>query len=293
MLNGAELVSANIKNTQSLLRELAKVPDVQSMDAQTQREILFPYIAELGVYDIAVISTAGDAYHIKGKQRVNIANRPYVRAALSGKAAISDILLPKVSAVNTDFPLLNYTVPIERNGSVVGALLAMTNALALSDSMKAVKSRGAGYAYMINGEGTVIAHALRPEIVAAGENSIEKSKTDPSFAPLAGALRLMLQEKRGFTSYIYRQGNMACGFTAVAGFDMYLIVTANKANLFGDVYALLKLIFMVMAISVAVGIGASIWLARSIARPLAGIGDALRSIGEGDLTREVAAKRQR
>ncbi|MDR2484263.1 MAG: methyl-accepting chemotaxis protein [Treponema sp.] len=295
MLNEAEigtnLVAAHIRNYLALLQELANLEPVRTMDPALQKEALFRYIAELEVDDIAIIDMQGNAWHLKGGQSVNIVQRAYVQKALAGKPAISDVIPATGSAVNTGFPLLNYTVPIRVDGKVVGAVLARTNAFALSDIIKTIKTRGSGYAYMINGNGQTIAHAVRQEMVTVMESPIETAKTNPSFKSIADTVRIIISQKQGSSEYSFNGRDMLCSFAFVPDFDMILILTAEQQSLMGDVIQLRNLIIIIIVFFIGIGIAASIWIARSIARPLGFMRDALYLFGNGDLTQQVAVKR--
>ena len=284
---GAGLAASYIQNYFTLLQVLADMQRVRTMDREIQRGALFPYIAGMGVDDLAVIDMEGNAWHLRGGQTVNLAERPYVQKALSGQWSLSEFIPATGSAVSTGFPLLNYVVPIKVNGRVAGALLARTNALVLSDLIKIVKTRGSGYAYMINAQGQIVAHATRQEAVMNLDSPIEMAKTNASLQPAAVATQYFLDQKQGVTTYELNKKHMICTFAPVPGFDMFLILSAERESLMGSVYFLRNLIIVIVAFFVGFGILAAVFIARSIARPLSSMRDVLYLIGEGNFTQEV------
>ena len=244
---GAGLAASYIQNYFTLLQVLADMQRVRTMDREIQRGALFPYIAGMGVDDLAVIDMEGNAWHLRGGQTVNLAERPYVQKALSGQWSLSEFIPATGSAVSTGFPLLNYVVPIKVNGRVAGALLARTNALVLSDLIKIVKTRGSGYAYMINAQGQIVAHATRQEAVMNLDSPIEMAKTNASLQPAAVATQYFLDQKQGVTTYELNKKHMICTFAPVPGFDMFLILSAERESLMGSVYFLRNLIIVIVA----------------------------------------------
>lgn len=84
---------------------------------------------------------------------------------------------------------------------------------------------------------------------------------------------------------------MLCSFASVPRFDMILIFTAEQRSLMGGVIQLRNQIIIIIVFFIGIGIAASIWMARSIACPLAFMRGALYLFGKGDLTQQVAAKR--
>ena len=284
---GAGLVSLSIQNYLELLQVMADIPEVRSMNQELQKGALFPYIEEMGVDDIAVIDLQGNAWHLKGGQTVNLAQRSYVQKALAGQRTISDFIPASGSAVDTGYPLLNYAVPILVNKQPIGALLARTNAFILSDIIKTIEVRGTGYAYIFNHQGQTIAHAVERDAVVNLDSPLEKAKGDPAMQSLAGAVRYILDRQSGSTRYTYHTRRMLSSFAPIPGFDMILVLSAEERSLMGRVVFLRNGILVIVAAFVGLGVLAAFFIARSIARPLAFMGDTLQRIGEGDLTQEL------
>ncbi len=289
---GAELAALSIESNHHILQAMAAMPVVKTMNRDLQGPAILPLIEQMSFDDIAVIDPAGNAWHIQGGNVPNLAARDYVRAALSGSLGISEIMTPAQSAVPISFPILNYTVPIMENGQVIGGILARTNALAFSDIMKKIKVRAGGYAYMINGAGTIIAHAVSPEMVDAGTNFIEQAKTDPSVRSIANAFQTIIREKHGSIVYDYQGKTRLCGFTEVPGQDMFIVVSSERNALLAAVYAMRAVLFIIMGAAAVLGVGAGIILARSIARPIQHLRDVMQYLGKGDLTysSDIASK---
>jgi methyl-accepting chemotaxis protein len=287
---GAELVAQHIVSNQNVLQTIAAMPVVKTMDRALQGPAILPLIESMGFDDLAVMDMNYNAWHIKGGMVPNLAARDYAQMTLAGNLAMSGITPSAQGAVGVAFPFLNYSVPIFQNGRVIGGLVARTNALSFSDIMKKIKGRGGSYAFMINGAGTTIAHALRPEVVNKGENTIEVAKTDPSFQPIADAMSKMLEQKQGSLSYSFGGKNLLCGFTPIPGHDMILVMSADKDVLLKEVYIMRIIIFIIMGAAVIIGFIASILLANSIARPMRQIRDMMHFVGEGDLTHSIEIK---
>jgi methyl-accepting chemotaxis protein len=285
---GAAFIASEIKKNHQILQTIASAPVILSMDRSLQGPILSALInTETGIDDIAVIDLEANAWHVKGGNVPNLAARDYVQATLAGNLALSGITTTSNTPVPISFPFLNYTVPIKQNGRVIGGLLARTNALSFSDICAAIKVRAGGYAYMIDGTGTTIAHALNPEIVDTSENPIEMAKTDASMQSLANAVSVMIEQEQGSIEYSYKGRNMISGFTSVPGYDMTLILTVDKARLFTEVYKLTAILILIIVLAVAVGIVCSILIARSISRPLERMRKTFFHVGEGDLTQKA------
>ncbi|MDR0290931.1 MAG: methyl-accepting chemotaxis protein [Treponema sp.] len=287
---GAGLVEAKIQHRLDVLYEMANTTQVQSMNRETQASFLRPYI-EGDIDDLAIIDLQSNAWHIKGGQIPNLSQREYVQKVLRGEMGISDLIPANASAVPIDFPVLNYVVPIKVDDKVVGALLARTNAYNLSDIVKTFKVRGDGYAYMINGQGQTIAHAVRRESVLNLDSLLELAKEDPAYESLGETIRHIVSVREGYSEYTFGGKRMLCGFSPVPGFNMILILSASEESLMTDVVTLRKLMILVVAIFIGIGLGVSIWIAHSMAKPLSTVSEVLQKIGNGDFTQKVNIKR--
>jgi methyl-accepting chemotaxis protein len=294
MMNMAELgaivIEQRIQEQLDVMSELASNTQVQSMDRETQYKFLLPRITG-NVDDIAIIDLQANAWHIKGGQVPNLAQREYVQKVLKGQSGISDLISASAGAVNTGFPVLNYVVPIMADGKIAGAMLVRNNAYILSDFVSTIKVRGGGYAYMLNGKGETIAHAVRRETVLNLDNVLEMAEKDPSYKALADATRYMIAQKDGSIEYSFAGKDMVCGFAPVPGYDMLVVLSAEKANLMADVVTMRNLIIIFAAIFMGIGILVSFWIARSMANPLSLVSRVLMQIGKGDFTQQVNIKR--
>jgi methyl-accepting chemotaxis protein len=95
-----------------------------------------PEIDNHGYLDMAIVTPDGQAHYIKDETTSNLADRDYVRKALAGEQAISDVLISRVIGK----PVVMYAVPItDGGGTVVGALIARKDGTALNDITKNVK----------------------------------------------------------------------------------------------------------------------------------------------------------
>ncbi|MDR2951735.1 MAG: methyl-accepting chemotaxis protein [Treponema sp.] len=286
---GASLLEARIRDRFSMLQELANTSQVQSMNREIQAAFLLPYV-QGDIDDLAIVDMEANAYHIKGGNIPNLAHREYVQKALKGEQTISDVIAAASSAVSTGFPVLNYVVPIKMNGKVEGGLLARTNAFNLSDIIASFYFREDSYAFMCNAQGNVIAHSLRRDAAATLENHIELAKKDPAYKSSGEAVQYILDNKKGSTKYVFDQKSILCGFWQVPGFDMYLVISTGEKTLMADVQTLRNLTIITVAVFIVISILVSIWLARSIAKPLATVSGVLGRIGEGDFTQKVNIK---
>ncbi|MDR2748208.1 MAG: methyl-accepting chemotaxis protein, partial [Treponema sp.] len=78
---------------------------------------------------MAVVDMRGQAHYIKDNTVSNLAERDYIKTALSGGQAVSEILISKV--INR--PVVMYAVPVTNgSGTVISALIGRQDGTALN-----------------------------------------------------------------------------------------------------------------------------------------------------------------
>jgi methyl-accepting chemotaxis protein len=137
---GADLIGNSIQGQLAVLQELANRSITRTMVLEAQRANLLPDIDTHGYLDLAIVSLEGEAHYIKDDTTSNLADRDYVRKALAGEQAISDVLISRVIGK----PVVMYAVPITNNGTIVGALIARKDGTALTDISKNVNLGNTG-----------------------------------------------------------------------------------------------------------------------------------------------------
>ncbi len=279
---GGKLLHEKITNKLSLLQEIAAMSDVGSMVWERQRAVLRPVAKRLGYLDIGIVNPDGIATYISNNNTADLSDRDYIKTALKGDAAISDVIISKV----TGNPVVMFAVPISQGGFIKGALIARGDGDILSTLTNTMGFGETGYAYMINEEGVVIAHSDK-ELVINRFSPIEAARSDAEYQPLADAVNRMLKDKEGMINYTFQNKEIYSGFQPVELMGWSIVITIEKQELMAGLYRLVAhliiatLIFLFIGIVVAMGIG------KSIARPLTKILPVLAGIASGDLTQKI------
>jgi methyl-accepting chemotaxis protein len=279
---GAELVQNNIQNQLNILQELANRARVQGMVWENQVDGLKNDIERTGFLEMGVVSPNGDVRYIIDGSTSNLADRDYVQKALSGRQAVSDVLISRV--INK--PVVMYAVPITQGNKVAGALVARKDANSLSDITKTVKMGATGYSYIINSMGVFIAHP-DSSLVVSQFNPIEASKNDPSLKSLASSIETALKEKQGLVRYFYNNRNMFVGYIPIPDFNWTLMVTIAYDELVSGVRSLRIIIFILVAVFMIIGLAVAVLIGRSVARPIIKMIPVLEKVSNGDLTEKL------
>jgi methyl-accepting chemotaxis protein len=286
-VQGVDLVNLEIHSRLTLLNQLASREDIQVMEWERQRASLARDVERLGYMDLAIVNTQGQAHYVSDGSISDLADRDYIKKALRGERAISDVLISKV--INK--PVVMYAVPIMDGSAVLGALIGRQNGTALNDITKHVKLGESGYSFITNVNGTVIAHQ-DIELVLNQYNPIMKAQKDPSMRSLADVIRISQTTPTGSVQYTFNGREMVVGFAPMQEFNWTLFVTIDRKELMAGIDRFVFLIVFFTSIFITAGFASAYFLGRSIVKPLCNVADALRDIskGEGDLTKRITSK---
>ena len=194
----AKLIESRIETQKKTLEMIALREDIQSMNWEIQQPILQRQVENTNFVDIAVVDPGGIANYSNGEVTL-LGDRDYVKKALSGEINVSNLLISRV----TNDLVLMYAAPIKRDGKVVGALIGRGDGNALSNIIQDIGYGSEGYGYMINNEGTVVAHPDRDRVLNQW-NPIEEAKNDESLKSVALEIETILQKRTGVSQYTFQ-----------------------------------------------------------------------------------------
>ncbi|MDR3337896.1 MAG: methyl-accepting chemotaxis protein [Treponema sp.] len=238
-----------IESELKVLYELANRVRTQSMVWETQRDSLISDIDRLGYLDFGIVSPDGTAHYIKDGTTANLADRDYVKKALSGKTAVSDVLISRVIGK----PVLMFAAPIVVNGDTLGALIGRRDGAVLSEMTSKLAFGETGYLYMVNKSGVFVCHP-NPELVYNQFNPIEEAKTDPSLLTLGNFIARAISGEDMFDEYTY-QGSRHIGAAApVPNTEWILVGAIERDEFFADIIRIVLYTACIGIISLILGI---------------------------------------
>ncbi|QUH24604.1 methyl-accepting chemotaxis protein [Serpentinicella alkaliphila] len=198
-------------------------------------------------------------------------------------------MLPPAISVNADDNgalIVVYSVPIRYENSIVGVLVAVSDANFLSTISKDMGFGDSGYAYMMNGEGTIIAHPERDKVLNQF-NPIKEVENDNSLKSLAEKFEKMLNNKEGIDNYTFQGNTIYSGYVPIKGTDWILAITTNEKEMLTALPALQKQIILYSIIVQLVSMVFCYFVGNSIANPVTGIIGYSKKIASLDIRENV------
>ncbi len=170
---------------------------------------------------------------------------------------------------------------------VVGVVYLVPEANFLNEIMVAINVSANGSAYMLDGEGNVIAHK-NEELVKAKDNSIKEAETNSKLKPVARLEKKMLNGETGFGTYHYGGVKKIMAYTPIENSsDWSIAITApisdfNKETIVGIIITIL-----IVIISIVTAVFMVRRLADNIGTPIHQCAKRLTALAKGDLHTEV------
>jgi len=191
-----------------------------------------------------------------------------------GKLAFTDPyldLVTKQMAVSVAMPIKSTT------GQFRGVMSADILLQTLVDNIKTINLQGAGYAYLLDGKGSILAHP-ETDLVAKNIFELEKMK---GIAPM---LKDMLGKEEGFTNYKFEGKDLLMVYKKVPSTGWTLAICVPEEIVYKPL-ANLRWLFMVTAIVlVIIVIGITLATVRRITKPIEELAIQVQLVAKGDLT---------
>lgn len=227
---GAKIAESRIHGTVILLESIALQEEVRSMDVTFLTDYLVSYIVRSDFLDLAVVTPDGTAYYTDGST-VQLGDRDYIKRAFAGESNVSDVLISRVVSV----PVVMVAVPIEDNEKVVGVLIGRLDGSSLSDLTRDIKSGKTGSSYIINGDGTLLAHD-DINMVIKQVNPVNLMKTNKAYSEWGNALTTILKQKSGIVVHkdiTASKDNVVryAGFSPIPGTDWIFVSSSSETEL--------------------------------------------------------------
>lgn len=277
--DAAIIIEKEIQNNLDVLDTIAKTPDIRSMEFNQQLPILQSESRRLNLKKLGV-ATADGNLQSSDNTSTNISDREYFKLSMMGKLHIAD---PVISIVDNSI-IIPISSPIrDEYGTVVGVLVGYYDINHLTNITGNVTYGQTGYAFIINHEGTIIAHP-NIELVLAQDNPIRNVEEDPSAASLARVVESMITGEYGYGEYTYGNTDKIVGYAPIPGTTWFVGVTTDKDEVFASLLDLRNSMILTIIIVLLIGIIMTWYVGRSLAKPIIVAAQHAQVISTGDLS---------
>lgn len=285
-LDTAEVINGRITAMFQFLDGIARMPIIQDASVSYQekmehltKEAQFNAVLK----ELYIADPSGIQHNIDGTTE-DYATDPWFAEGVTGKNFIG---IPDRDETRGNALFIAFSLPVyDSNKNLIGVLGADVDGHWISEQIKDIVVGKTGYCYIINSDGTVIAHK-DTSIVDNFGNSQQRAQKDPQFNSLATFEKQALQNSEAaIGSYTYNGIFNIAAHALIKTTGWTVIIKAPYHEFMGAVNTLRQSLY---AIGIAILGGTFIivyFVARAMVRPIQNAVVALRDIaqGEGDLT---------
>lgn len=260
-----------------VLKMAAKLPAVVSMNAGRQEELLkvlqeeYPWIyLAFTVGPKGMNLARGD-----GKALRDYSDRQYYKDIINGKDLTWQTLIGKTSKK----PALVIAVPIRSGDMVLGVMAAAMTTDAISKSVATWKKGATGFAFLVDEEGTVIAHQIKEYVIN------ERNLSEHDLVSVFKKTR-----KSHSASFINRNGRESIGYIEGNQYGWALAIQQEKDEVFASLKQVQMFVYILLGGTVLL-VTLIAWLsARTIVAPIAKLTVAADKMSLGDLDVDLKVK---
>ncbi len=281
-LDGAEIVASEVK---SLIKDVESITydhEIQSMNWEEQKSILVDTAKRKGFLRMGIVDLTGKGNFTDGST-ADLSNTDYIKKSLQGITNITD---PIQSQIDNTMVII-ISVPImDMSGKNVGVLVATHENSVFSKIIDKIKVGKTGYSFVINKQGTTIAH-VKNELVVKRDNIFENAKNDKNLEPLADIERKMVNSEKGFGKYSYGGVSKLLAYAPIANSEWSMGLTVPEDEFYTGLYDLRTKVISIIIFFMLLGIAASMLISWLIVtkpiRKLVSISDKL-AVGDTEIS---------
>ncbi len=196
---------------------------------------------------------------------LDLSDRNYFKQAMAGKLYISEPIISKKSGA----ALLPISAPIKSaEGKVVGTVSCNLKIDTLKGLVAGLKVGQTGYGFMVDKNGTCIAHPDASLIMKANITKLEG---------MEGISKRILAQETGMQRYRFKGIDKIGGFAPVPSTGWSVVLTQDVDDFMAPVTSARNVILLAGLIFLAVTAGIVLFFARSITKPIVKAVEVLRT----------------
>ncbi|BCN31561.1 methyl-accepting chemotaxis protein [Anaeromicropila herbilytica] len=279
----SKVIQARISEQLSKVQQIAMSPQIQDQTKTPAEKLegLANEIVANGYIKMGISDTSGKVV-LSTKMDADISDREYFKKAVRGIPNVSDPIMSKTE----NRMVVVYAAPITSNGTIVGVLTAIKDNSEISQMVDDIRIGKTGRAFMINGEGTTIAHH-NSDLVINQDNDFENVKKDSSLKQLVTIEKKMVAGKTGVGEYLYGGKKKILAYAPVTGTSWSIGVATDQSEVLSSLTHLKFLVCLTALIEVIITIVIMFLIADKIVKSIKLAIEYITPMANGDFSNEV------
>ncbi|MCR8980009.1 methyl-accepting chemotaxis protein [Brevibacillus laterosporus] len=215
----------------------------------------------------------------------SIAQREYFKKALVGHSNTSDVIV----SIEDNSLIIIFATPIYLGEKVNSVLYMEYKVDKLLEMISDLTFSQTGRAYVLNKQGTVVAHE-NMDLVFAQENVIKTAETDPALRELAELEEKMISGVNGTGSYEYKGVNKYVGFAPIPLTGGGLAIYIEQSDLLNGTVIMRNYLLAISSVFLLLGGIAVYYYSYSLSRSIQGFKNIFSFMAKGELCTAIDQK---
>jgi methyl-accepting chemotaxis protein len=281
----ANMVNARIGEYFTQLDTLADLELFQNIAANKTEimALLKKEAAKSGHINMTLVDVNGNGLNTDGSI-AQVAERDYFKQALQGQNVISS---PMVSKRTGELYVIQAAPIKNKQNQVIGVLLLGRHGNGLSQIISEVTYGQSGKAFMIDQEGTAVAHYNQEKVINK-DNAIKQAEKDPKLRQVAAIQKKMIKGATGIGEFTTDKGvTKYVAYCPVTGTKWSIALVTPKDEIFAMMYRMRTMNIIISIIFLIIGGLVSYLVAYWISKPIQQSNAYLATLATGNLEQNV------
>ncbi|GAB4513831.1 MAG: hypothetical protein Kow0047_25530 [Anaerolineae bacterium] len=269
------------------LDEVVRSMDPERIAPYLQRHLMqYGHYESLHIANVEGMSIADATSDFAGVMGVNVRDRAYYQEAMTGKPAVSDVIVSRASG-NL---IIVVAAPIMDGGVVSGVVIGTVPTTGLTRLVETLNFGRTGEAYLINRDGYFISQSRFTEELK-GEGRIQE-RTELELQVESEGARRILAGEEGFAVYRNYRGLPVLGaYQVVDTTGWGVLVEQQTSEAFASVAELRNVILGLALVAALLVAALAVRVSGSISAPILAMTAAARRLAQGDIDQEITIDR--
>lgn len=279
----AKVLESRISKNLYALDVIASSYEIADPDIQMEEKLIILMEESIrgGHNWMGIAGKDGVLYSTKGNLE-NVADKDYFKQSMESKSVITEPIIG-------DSVEIVYSVPIRYDGEIIGVLIAARNGHELSAFSKDIIYGKSGKAFIIDENGTMIAHTDL-KMIYDKYNIFEQAKKDAKLQSLADICERMTKQESSAGEYEFGGITKYVGYAPLRDTGWSIAVSAPKSEVLGQLNSLKDSIKVISIVFILLSLVFAYFISGTIAKPVKSAVEHLKVVSTGDFTREIPKK---
>ncbi len=252
---------------------MAVTPVIQSRNPEAIMPVLVNAAKANKAYDSMGYILPGGAYINSSGAKGSLADREYYQRAIKGETFISDPMISR----STGHPVTVVAVPVKANGQVVAVIYGAVDMVAITKEVLDIKVGKTGYAYVIQGDGTIVMHPNKDLVMKYNPGKDDKNPA------LAAATQRMMKGEKAIVTYEFQGIKKMMAFGPVPGMRWSMAISGPIDEVTEGLVTLRNISLATVAVVLVIAALAVTLITRRIVGPLKVMVTEVQEVAAGDL----------